>query len=39
MDLELLQKMDVQVIVGVAVAVLAVGAGAAYLLSSKKPKG
>ncbi|GAV69958.1 NAD_binding_1 domain-containing protein/FAD_binding_6 domain-containing protein [Cephalotus follicularis] len=37
--MECLQTLDVQVLVGVAVAVLAIGVGAAVLFSSKKPKG
>ncbi|EOY10437.1 NADH:cytochrome B5 reductase 1 isoform 2 [Theobroma cacao] len=39
MDLEFLQSVDVQILVGVAVAVLAIGVGAAYLFSSRKSKG
>nr|AAV69019.1 NADH:cytochrome b5 reductase [Vernicia fordii]AAV69021.1 NADH:cytochrome b5 reductase [Vernicia fordii] len=39
MDLEFLQTLDVQILVGVAVAVLAIGIGAVFLFSSKKPKG
>lgn len=38
-DMEFLQKMDVQLVVGIAVAVLAAGVGAAYVISSKKSKG
>lgn len=39
MDMEYLQNLDVQLLVGGAVAVLAIAVGAAYLFSSKKPKG
>ncbi|KAE8660052.1 NADH--cytochrome b5 reductase 1 [Hibiscus syriacus] len=39
MDLEFLQSVDVQILVGAAVAVLAIVVGAAYLFSSRKPKG
>lgn len=39
MDLEFLQSLDVQILVGVGVAVLAIVVGAAFLFSSKKPKG
>ncbi|GLT26242.1 hypothetical protein SLA2020_013240 [Shorea laevis] len=39
MDMESLQSLDIQILVGVAVAVLAIGVGAAYLFSSKKSKG
>lgn len=38
MDMEYLQNLDVQLLVGGAVAVLAIAVGAAYLFSSKKPK-
>ncbi|PPE02898.1 hypothetical protein GOBAR_DD00058 [Gossypium barbadense] len=38
MDLEFLQSMDVQILVGVGVAVLAILVAAAYLFSSRKPK-
>ncbi|KAJ9179853.1 hypothetical protein P3X46_008169 [Hevea brasiliensis] len=37
MDLEFLQTVDVQILLGVAV--LAIGIGAFFLFSSKKPKG
>ncbi|KAJ9185725.1 hypothetical protein P3X46_005322 [Hevea brasiliensis] len=39
MDLEFLQTLDVQILVGVAVAVLAIVMGAVFLFSSKKLKG
>ncbi|KAJ4838442.1 NADH-cytochrome b5 reductase [Turnera subulata] len=39
MDLEFLQTLDPQILVGVAVAVLAIGIGAVFLFSSRKPKG
>ncbi|KAJ4721357.1 NADH-cytochrome b5 reductase [Melia azedarach] len=39
MDMEFLQNVDVQLLVGGAVALVAIAVGAAYLFSSKKPKG
>ncbi|XVE62469.1 hypothetical protein DITRI_Ditri06bG0120300 [Diplodiscus trichospermus] len=39
MDVEFFQSLDVQIIVGVAVAALAIVGGAAYLFSSRKSKG
>lgn len=37
--MEFLQTLDTQIIVGVAVALVAIGAGAFYFYSSKKSKG
>ncbi|CAL1382456.1 unnamed protein product [Linum trigynum] len=39
MDLEFLQTVDPQILVGVAVAVVAIGIGAIFLFSSKKSRG
>ncbi|KAG4135770.1 hypothetical protein ERO13_D08G237500v2 [Gossypium hirsutum] len=39
MDLEFLQSMDIQILVGVAVAALAIVVGAVYLFASTKSKG
>lgn len=39
MDLEFLQTLDGQILLGVAVAAVAIGIGAIFLFSSKKPKG
>ncbi|CAI0385065.1 unnamed protein product [Linum tenue] len=39
MDLEFLQTVDPQILVGVAVAVVAIAIGAIFLFSSKKPRG
>ena len=37
--MEFLQTLDTQILVGAAVALVAIGAGALYFYSSKKPKG
>lgn len=37
--MEFLQTLDTQILVGAVVAIIAIGAAAAYLHSSKKPKG
>uniref|UniRef100_A0A2P2KD29 NADH-cytochrome b5 reductase n=1 Tax=Rhizophora mucronata TaxID=61149 RepID=A0A2P2KD29_RHIMU len=39
MDLGFIQTLDVQILVGVGVAIVAIAIGAVFLLSSKKPKG